>query len=114
LAIRRFKFKSKIWKYRGPAAWHFITLPKGLSMQIRKEFGLEEEGWGRLKTVAAIGKTEWKTAIWFDTKAASYLLQVKADVRRREKLEDGVAVAVNLAFSEADHVFVKGRLRPDR
>jgi hypothetical protein len=34
-----------------------------------------------------IGNTQWETAIWFDTKHNTYLLPIKADVRKKEKLE---------------------------
>lgn len=35
---------------------------------------------------AQIGKTTWKTAIWFDTKNNSYLLPLKAEIRKKENL----------------------------
>jgi len=49
----------------------------------------EEEGWGRLKATARIGNCEWKTAIWFDTKMNTYLLPLKAEIRKKEMLEMG-------------------------
>ena len=45
-----------------------------------------EQGWGRLKATAKIGITEWATAIWFDTKHKTYLLPLKAEVRKKEKI----------------------------
>lgn len=83
----QYPFSATIWKYTGNAGWFFVSLPKSLSAEIRKTFSHEEEGWGRLKATAQIGKSEWQTAIWFDTKLDTYLLPVKAEVRKKEKIE---------------------------
>ena len=96
--MNKFVFKAKVWKYRGPAGWYFVTLPKTLSKKIRSKHGLSEEGWGRLKTSATIGKSQWKTAIWFDTKAQSYLLPLKSLIRKKEKIEVNTQVKVQLLF----------------
>ena len=66
-----------------------MSLPVDLAKEIRNTLGFEEQGWGRLSVTARIGNTEWKTAIWFDTKLDTYLLPLKAEVRRRESLEPG-------------------------
>ena len=60
-----------------------------MAKEIREHFKQEEAGWGRLKVTASIGNTEWKTAIWFDTKRKTYLLPLKADIRKKERLETG-------------------------
>jgi hypothetical protein len=43
-----------------------------------------------------VGNTKWDTAIWFDTKKKTYLLPLKADVRKKEKLEAGDTIEVTL------------------
>ena len=48
---------------------------------------MKEEGWGRLKATIKVGKSEWQTAIWFDTKQDTYLLPLKAAIRKKEKIE---------------------------
>jgi hypothetical protein len=58
-----------------------------LSNEIRGNLQWQEEGWGRLKAIAKIGNSEWNTAIWFDTKHSTYLLPIKAEIRRKEKIE---------------------------
>ena len=57
-----------------------------MSKEIRSILKFQEEGWGRLKAVAKIGKSEWKTAIWFDTKINTYLLPLKAEIRKKENI----------------------------
>ena len=66
------------------AGWTFVSLPKELSVEIRGNFKGLEEGWGRMKVIARTGSSEWKTSIWFDTKQDTYLLPLKADIRRKE------------------------------
>jgi hypothetical protein len=58
-----------------------------MSEEIRKNLKFMEEGWGRMKASAKIGNTEWETAIWFDTKHKTYLLPLKAEIRKKENIE---------------------------
>lgn len=90
----KYEFEAEIWQYSGLAGWHFLTLPHDLSSEIRITFKREEEEWGRLKATAKIGNTEWKTAIWFDTKLNSYLLPLKSEIRKKEQLTVGKKVNV--------------------
>lgn len=92
----KFEFNAKIWIYSGKGAWHFVALPLDMSKEIRDNLKDEEEGWGRLKAVAEIGYTKWDTAIWFDTKRKSYLLPIKAEIRKKEKLETDMEVQVRV------------------
>jgi hypothetical protein len=85
----KYEFHAKSWRYDGPSAWHFISLPFDIANEIRENLKSEEEGWGRLKATAKIGNTEWKTAIWFDTKLKTYLLPLKAEIRKLENIEVG-------------------------
>ena len=39
---------------------------------------------------AKTGNTQWETAIWFDTKLDTYLLPLKAEIRKKEKIEESV------------------------
>ena len=83
----KYVFTAIPWQYNGLSSWYFISLPKDLSEEIRRLFKSEEVGWGRLNATAKIGKTEWKTSIWFDTKYKTYLLPLKSEIRKKEKLE---------------------------
>lgn len=85
----KYPFTAEIWKFQAPGGWHFASLPQKLSKEIRENLKWQEEGWGRLKAVAEIGSSEWETAIWFDTKKNTYLLPIKAVIRKKEKLQEG-------------------------
>lgn len=80
----QYHFSAK--PFRHELGWHFISLPKDISEEIRNHFKSEEEGWGRLKATAKNGNTEWKTSIWYAAKTGCYLLPIKAEVRKTEKL----------------------------
>lgn len=92
----QYMFSTEVWKYSGTNGWYFVSLPLDLSEEIRNSHQWQEEGWGRLKVVASIGTTEWKTAIWYDTKQDRYLLPLKADVRKKEGIELGSVLEVGI------------------
>jgi hypothetical protein len=39
-----------------------------------------------MKAFAQIGELIWETAIWFDTKMDTYVLPIKAEIRRKVNL----------------------------
>lgn len=83
----KYEFQAKIWLYTGQGGWHFVSLPQVLAKEIRDCLKSEEEGWGRLKVTAKTASSQWETAIWFDTQQQTYLLPLKAEIRKREKLK---------------------------
>ena len=90
----KYEFSEKSWQHSSPGGWYFVSLPKEMSKEIRSVLKSEEEGWGRLKAVAKIGNSEWKTAIWFDSKNETYLLPLKGEIRRKENIEVGNQIEV--------------------
>jgi hypothetical protein len=83
----RYEFCAEVWQHSAPGGWYFISLPGELATEIRENQKWQEEGWGRLKATAQIGSSQWQTAIWFDSKHNTYLLPLKAEVRKMEKIE---------------------------
>lgn len=86
----KYEFTAKVWNYSSTAGiggWYIASLPKEMSKEIRENLKFLEEGWGRLKMTAKIGNTQWETAIWFDIKLGTYLLPLKAEIRKKEKIE---------------------------
>lgn len=89
-----YRFSATVWQHNGPGGWFFVSMPVEMSAEIRAHLQWQEEGWGRLKAKAGIGKSQWDTAIWFDTKRKTYLLPLKADIRKRENLKADVEIDV--------------------
>ena len=85
----KYNFTAPVWQYASAGGWYFVSLPEGLASEIRTNLQWQEEGWGRLKVVAAIGTFSWETSIWFDTKLDTYLLPIKAEVRKKADVRNG-------------------------
>lgn len=98
MTVISYKFRSKVWVYPGMAAWRFIGIPKKEGKEIRKKFGVHAKGWGSLPVSVTIGKTSWDTSIFPDKKSGSYLLPLKAKIRRVEDIGDDSMVSYTLRF----------------
>lgn len=92
-----YKMKNGVWLYPGETSnWHFLTLPKKESAEIKERFWTKKRGWNSLPVEAIIGKTGWTTSIFFDTRSDAYLLPLKAAVRRKENIRQGDTVAFQI------------------
>jgi hypothetical protein len=78
------------------AGWHFISIPKSEGQIIKKDFRSHAKGWGSIPVAATIGKTSWKTSIFPEKSSGSYLLPVKAAVRKAEGIFDKSEVVLIL------------------
>ncbi|MEZ4180318.1 MAG: DUF1905 domain-containing protein [Candidatus Doudnabacteria bacterium] len=93
-----YKFKSEIWEYPGKAAWYFVTLPTKLGQQIRNEFGDLAAGFGSLPVKVKLKQVEWDTSIFPDKKSSSYVLPLKAKVRKaaQVKVSDTINIEIKI------------------
>ena len=89
--------RGKIWKYPGIGGWHFIPIGKSASSRIRTLMKDQTRGFGSIRVKARIGKTGWSTSV-FPTKEKTFLLPVKSNVRKNERIETGDLVFVQLTF----------------
>ncbi len=89
MASRVYKIKNTVWLYPGEtASWHFVNVPKKQSKEIREKYGKSRRGFGSLPVSVTIGKTVFKTSIFPDKRSETYLLPLKAEVRKKEKFGD--------------------------
>jgi hypothetical protein len=86
------KMRSKVWQYEGMAGWHFISLPKTNAKKIKTLFGGMSRGWGSIPVVVSLSGVKWKTSIFPDRKSGTYLLPLKAEVRKKLDLSAGDVV----------------------
>ena len=82
----QYKIKSRVWLYTGMAAWHFVTIPVEISEDIKKGFGDRTREWGSLPVEVTLGNANWNTAIFPDKRLGAYLLPLKAEIRKKEKI----------------------------
>jgi hypothetical protein len=87
---------AEVWRHRGSAGWHFVTLPPDVADEIQARYADAHREFGTLPVRATIGSTIWATSLFKDGQSGSYLLPLKADVRRRERIEDGLTVTVRI------------------
>jgi len=91
-----YELSAPLWLYDGPAAWHFLSVPAETSSEIRAEFRGMSGGFGYLRVEMTIVATVWRTSIFWDGKSATYVLPVKAQVRKAESLRAGDEVRILL------------------
>ena len=87
-------FSGEIWHWKGPAPWHFITVPDEECGALEAASARVTYGWGMIPVTAQIGKTGWTTSLF--PKDGQYIVPVKASVRQAERLEVGDTVTVRL------------------
>jgi hypothetical protein len=90
----RIEFSAKIWQWRGPAPFYFVTVPEEDSLELRAVSGAVTYGWGMIPVRARVGDTAWKTALF--PKDGRYLVPLKAAVRKAEGLHEDRDVHVVL------------------
>lgn len=88
------EFSGKIWFWKGPAPWFFVTIPAKLSRDLKEISGLVTYGWGVIPVQVQIGKTRWRTSLF--PKDDCYIVPIKASVRKAENLEEGDKVTIRL------------------
>ncbi len=84
---------EKVFLYPGESAnWHFVPITKKVGQEIKETYGKSSRGFGAVKVEVTIGKTTWLTSMFPDKYSGSYLLPLKAEVRKKEEIEAGEKV----------------------
>ncbi|RHA40750.1 DUF1905 domain-containing protein [Cellulomonas rhizosphaerae] len=88
---------GEVWYWRGPAPFHFVTLPEPLSAQIRAVAPALTYGWGMIPVVATIGEITFETSMF--RKNELYVVPIKNVVRHGEGIEVGDTVTIDLVMT---------------
>ncbi len=88
------EFDGEIWFWKGPAPWHFVTVPAQESHDLKALSGFVTYGWGMIPVRVRIGNTKWTTSLF--PQDDRYIVPIKASVRKAEKLAEGDNVTVRL------------------
>ena len=91
------EFDGEIWHWKGPSPWHFVTVPDADADDLEATSAFVSYGWGMIPATVRIGGTEWTTSLY--PKDGSYVVPLKAAVRRAERLEVGDTVTVRLTVA---------------
>lgn len=77
-------------------AWHFVTLPEGLADEI-EDFGLGgHHAFKSVRVEVIVGETTWKTSLFPDKRAGSYVLPIKKEVREANGLSEGDTARITI------------------
>jgi hypothetical protein len=96
--VSAWDFEAPVWLWRseGATSWHFITLPFDTTDAIDDITSDATRGFGSVRVKATIGRTTWATSIFPSKEQMSFILPVKAAVRKAESLAAGSAAQVRL------------------
>ena len=78
------EFTGPIWYWRGPAPYHYVTVPEDVCEGLR-EWAFVSYGWGMIPVTVTIGATTWPTSLF--PKAGGYVLPLRDSVRGAEDLQ---------------------------
>ena len=85
-----------MWEWRGPAPYHFVSVPEDIAREIKDLASAVTYGWGMIPVVGKIGTTEFTTSLW--AKNGTYAVPIKDAVRKAEgiSLQDTIEVELSL------------------
>ena len=92
------EFSAPVFEWRGPAPYHFVSVPPEEADDIAAIAGDITYGWGMVPVRGTLGDTDFTTALW--PKDGGYVVPLKDAVRRAEGVEIDMVVTVRLAVAE--------------
>ena len=93
----RVTFSGEVWYWRGPAPWFFVTVPDEVGRDIKELSGHVSYGWGMIPATVTLGGSTWKTSLF--PKDGRYVVPLKTQMRRRENVEEGQVVSLDLVVA---------------
>ena len=97
--MAQFDFEAEVIYWRGPSPFFFAPLPQDAAEDIRKLSRLVTYGWGMIPVTATIGDVDFYTALF--PKDETYLLPLKAAIRRKADITAGDLISVRMTLQPA-------------
>jgi hypothetical protein len=88
------EFSGVVWHWRGPAPYHFVSVPEEECGALEAAAPRVSYGWGMIPVRVRVGATEWSTSLW--PKDGGYVVPLKDRARRAEQVELGDTVTLRL------------------
>ncbi len=92
----QFKFEAQVIHWRGPSPFFFVPIPPQYAEELRHVAKVVSYGWGMVPVEATIGGIAFTTSLF--PKDATYLLPLKAVVRRKANITAGDLVIVDMTI----------------
>lgn len=105
VADARWTLTTPLWVWRSKdaerasAAWYFLTIDGAVAAAIQAASHGLSSGWGSIKVAAQIGDSAWRTSIFRAKDIGGYMLPVKAQIRKAERLTEQMPVTVTLTLA---------------
>ncbi len=93
----RFRFQARVIEWRGPSPFFFAPLPPDEASEIRRIARFVTYGWGVIPVAATINGVTFATSLF--PKDETYLLPIKAAVRRKAAVTAGDMIEVEMAVA---------------
>lgn len=90
------RFQGDVWEWRGPAPFHFVTVPPAEAELIADLAPAVTYGWGMIPATVRIGGTAIATSLW--PKDGGYVVPLKAALRAPEGVGLGDEVELVLTL----------------
>jgi hypothetical protein len=88
------EFEGSVWEWRGPAPYHFVTVPAEESARIADIASATTYGWGMIPVEVSLGSSTWRTSLY--AKDGGYVLPLRDSVRKKEEVALGDVVSVRM------------------
>lgn len=93
-------FEAELWAWEGPASWVFLSLPPEYAETVKLAGFLSlagpRRGWKLVRVTADADGVRWDTSLFPDKASGSYILPVKASVRRSLGVAAGDRITLTL------------------
>lgn len=89
-------FEAEVIYWRGPSPFFYAPAPPHIADEIRRAAKFVTYGWGMIPVVARIGGVAFETSLF--PKDATYLLPLKAAVRRKTEVTAGDTVSIEMTI----------------
>ena len=92
---------GNVWLWNSEkGSWHFFTITEKIANEIYfatslKTLGLKR-GFGAVKVRAIVGETIFTTSIFPNSKDKTYILPIKASVRKAENIKAGDEIKIKI------------------
>jgi hypothetical protein len=91
-SLVEFSFEAEVIYWRGPSPFFFVAVPARHVAELRSVAKAVTYGWGMIPVEAKIGDAAFTTSLF--PKSETYLLPLKAAVRRKANITAGDRVPV--------------------
>ena len=92
--LAAFSFRAEVIHWRGPAPFFFVAAPAPHDAELRRIARAVTYGWGMIPVTAEIGGVAFTTSLF--PKDETYLLPIKAAVRRKANVTAGDTITVKM------------------